>query len=83
MKRMAGYIMSRCPFWSTTKERVECYKECPMLASELLEGQGGDQCIFNECAESSNVHFRDIVKDDYNFLDLSIYDEDKKLNINY
>ena len=22
--------MSKCPFWSTNKERVNCYSDCPM-----------------------------------------------------
>lgn len=72
--------MSKCPFWSTSRENVECYKECPILASEL-EGQEGDMCIFHEC--TGNMNFRNIIKRDYNFLDLSIYDDDRNVNITY
>lgn len=72
--------MSRCPFWSTARERVECYNECPILTNE---GQDGEQCIFHGCSEPSNINLKDIVKEDYNFLSFSIYDEDKNLNVNY
>jgi hypothetical protein len=75
--------MNKCPFWSTTRERVECYRECPVLTSESSGRQDGEQCIFSECAESSSVNFRDIIKDDYSFLNLSMYDDDKTININY
>lgn len=79
---MAGF-MSKCPFWSTTKEKVECYNECPILISELYGGQNGDKCIFHECTESNNMDFKEIIREDYSFLDLSIYDEDKRLKITY
>lgn len=74
--------MSKCPFWSTAKEKVECYKECPVLSSESFGGQE-EKCIFHECTESNNMNFRDIIKEDYSFLDLSVYDEDRSININY
>ena len=79
---MAG-VMSRCPFWSTTREKVECYRECPILIGESSEGQEGELCIFNECTESSSLNFRDIIKDDYSFLNLSMYEDEKTININY
>lgn len=75
--------MSKCPFWSTKKEKVECYRGCPILIWDSSEGQDGVQCIFNECAESGNINFRDIINEDYSFLNLSIYDDDKNNNINY
>jgi hypothetical protein len=81
-KRMAGF-MSRCPFWSTTREKVECYRECPIFAGESSEGKYGEQCIFHECTESSSVSFIDIIKEDYSFLNLSMYEDDKITNINY
>lgn len=74
--------MSKCPFWSTAREKVECYDECPILSSELGE-RSGEKCIFHECTESSNVNFRDIIKEDYDFIDLSIYDNENSNNINY
>ena len=73
--------MSKCPFWSTTREKVECYRECPRC--ELSENKDVEQCIFNDCTESRNVNFNNIVKEDYGFLNLSMYDEEANLNINY
>ena len=75
--------MSRCPFWSTKREKVECYRECPILIGESSEGENGELCIFNECTESGGLNFRDIIKDDYSFLNLSMYEDDKIININY
>lgn len=75
--------MSKCPFWSTNKERVECYRDCPISVWDSSEGKEGEHCIFNECTESSNINFREIVKEDYSFLNLSIYDDDKNSTINY
>lgn len=79
---MAGF-MSRCPFWSTAREKVECYRECPILVGESLEGQDGEQCMFHGCSESSSMNFRDIIKEDYNFLNVSMYEEERSLNIKY
>lgn len=75
--------MSKCPFWSTKKVKVDCYKECPMLISENGEVSDGEQCIFHECSSSSDMNFKDIIKEDYGFLNLSSYDDDKKMNINF
>ena len=75
--------MNRCPFWSTAKEKIECYKECPILVEELSEKQEGEHCIFNECTELNGVNFRDVMKEDYNFMNLYIYDEEKTINLNY
>jgi hypothetical protein len=76
--------MSRCPFWSTTRENADCYDECPILIGESSD-KDGEKCIFHECTESINTNFKDIIKEDYNFLDLSIYDDESsnKININY
>lgn len=79
---MAG-VMSKCPFWSTGKEKIECYKECPIFTSELCGGQDSAKCIFHQCSEVSNMNLGDIIKEDYSFLDLSIYDEDRNMNIAY
>ena len=73
-RRVAG-VVSKCPFWSTTRDKVDCYKECPILGSEASELKEGEQCIFYECTELRNVNFRDIIKDDYSFMNLSIYDQ--------
>ncbi|WP_293981945.1 hypothetical protein [uncultured Clostridium sp.] len=73
--------MSKCPFWSTNKKTVDCYKECPMMISENGKISDEDQCIFQECL-SNDMSFKDIIKDDYSFLGLSSYDDDKKSNVN-
>ena len=73
--------MSKCPFWSTTREKVECYRECPICESS--EDKSVDQCIFNDCTEARNANFADIIKEDYSFLNLSIYDEEVAMNIKY
>ena len=82
MKRMACF-MSRCPFWSTPREKVQCYSECPMLIGESSQGQNGEHCIFHQCTEISSINFRDIIKEDYSFLNLSMYEEEKISNSNY
>ena len=79
---MAGF-MSRCPFWSTAKSNVECYRECPMLIGQSSERQNGEQCIFHQCTESSSINLREIIKEDYSFLNLSMYEDEKIININY
>ncbi len=79
---MAGNIMSRCPFWSTNRERVECYKECPLLTNESHGKKDSSHCIFNDCTEANNLHFKDIVNEDYNFLNLSAYNEETSI-MNY
>jgi hypothetical protein len=76
-------FMSRCPFWSTARERVECYKECPIIASDMSEIKDGSQCMFYECTESNSLNFKEIVKEDYSFLNLSIYDEENSMNVSY
>lgn len=76
--------MSKCPFWSTQKQRVECYGECPMLAGELRKEQDDESCIFHECTSTSNsINFKEAIKEDYSFLNFSIYDEEKLTNISY
>ena len=75
--------MSKCPFWSTKKENVDCYKECPMIMSEDVVVIEEEQCIFQECSSSTDMNFKDIIKEDYSFLNLSSYDEESKANINF
>ncbi|GAA0078334.1 hypothetical protein UT300005_27130 [Clostridium sp. CTA-5] len=63
--------MSKCPFWSTRKEYHECYDSCPMLKNDLgME----EQCVFKEYLLLNRINFKDVVKEDYNFLKKSIYD---------
>lgn len=78
-----GGYMGRCPFWSTSKEKFQCYEECPMIMGETIQAQEGEVCIFKECSLSSRINLKDIVKDDYNFLNISIYDDEKNSNANY
>ena len=40
-----------------------------------------DQCIFHACDSSTGISFKDIIKEDYSFLNLSSYDDDKLVNI--
>ena len=75
--------MSRCPFWSTKREKIECYNECPILETESFQGEDNEKCIFCECGEESHISFRDNMKDEYSFLNLSIYDEEKRFDIRY
>ena len=75
-------FMSRCPFWSTESEIVECYSECP-IKNESSNEQEDKHCIFHECSESNSVNFREIIKEDYDFLNLSIYDDEKIITFNY
>lgn len=63
--------MSKCPFWSTKKENVDCYKECPMIMSEDDGINEEEQCIFHECSSSTDMNFKDIINEDYSFLNLS------------
>lgn len=36
--------MGKCPFWSTKKEIVKCYSDCPMYEDKLEE----DICPFKD-----------------------------------
>lgn len=71
--------MSRCPFWSTKKEKVECYNECPLLNVESSERLNSEHCIFNECTELGDINFRYNIKEDYSFLNLSMYADEKNI----
>lgn len=71
--------MSKCPFWSTKKEKFECYRECPLLIEDSSEKFEREHCVFNECTEPDNINFRDIIKEDYSFFNLSMYDDDKNI----
>lgn len=69
--------MGKCPFWSTKKSKIECYKECPMLMNEYGSYDEEEQCIFKESAFSTDMTFNDIIKEDYGFLNLSNNDREK------
>lgn len=53
--------MSKCPFWSTGKEKIECYDECPMNTIVLEE----ESCPFREYLSDAKMKFKDIVGDDF------------------
>ena len=57
-----GENMSKCPFWSTVKDRVECNTECPMNTLSLE-----DNCPFKEYVSDSKLKFKDIVKEEYDY----------------
>ena len=43
--------MSKCPFWSSSKDRVNCYNECPMH-NKINENE---LCPFKEYLNSSKT----------------------------
>lgn len=67
--------MSKCPFWSTPKEKVSCYKGCPMKASENSE----ELCVFKEHLVENKIVFKDIIEDDFAYNYKSSYD----YNVNF
>ncbi|MGL5151498.1 MAG: hypothetical protein ACRC7N_13105 [Clostridium sp.] len=60
--------MSKCPFWSTKKEKVSCNDVCPMNGI----GTKKDSCVFRECESDNKVVFKDIVEYDYAYEDTKI-----------
>lgn len=73
--------MSKCPFWSTNKERVNCYNECPMHTVN----NENDICPFKELSTSgAKFSFAENLNDDlfYSQDRYSSYDEDSRV-INY
>lgn len=73
--------MGKCPFWSTKKSKIECYKECPMLMNEYGGYDEEEQCIFKESSISTDMTFKDIIKEDYGFLNLSNNNDREKYKI--
>lgn len=58
-------FMSKCPFWSTGKEKIECYESCPMNTFFAIE----DNCPFKEYLSNSKIAFKDIEDYDYSLDD--------------
>lgn len=54
--------MNKCPFWSTSREKIECNNECPMnkLAVE-------DQCPFKQYLEEDKFMFKGIIDEDIDY----------------
>lgn len=53
--------MSKCPFWSTGRNRVSCNSDCPM--NNVSEDGVG--CLFKEHISESKIDFKDIIDYDY------------------
>lgn len=53
--------MSKCPFWSTGMEKVECYKECPMNMFFSVE----ENCPFKEHLLNNKISIKGIEEYDY------------------
>ncbi len=73
--------MSKCPFWSTSKERVNCYNECPMhsLSDE------NEICFFKDLLPSTvKSSFENTFNEElfYSQDRYSSFDEDERV-INY
>lgn len=65
--------MSRCPFWSTNKEKVSCYNACPMYSNNSET----NICPFKEFLSSNNkVEFVGNMDEDL------FYSQDRYLNYN-
>ena len=70
--------MSKCPFWSTNKDRVNCYNDCPMHTV----GDENDLCPFKEFLTSSaKISLAENLNDDlfYSQERYSNYDEDNRV----
>ena len=64
--------MSKCPFWSTTKMKVECYKECPMNTTSVED----EKCPFKEYLNSEKMNLKGIIEDDFAYSKQNEYDLD-------
>lgn len=60
--------MSKCPFWSTKKEKVNCYNECPMYPVS----KDDEVCPFIEHLNPNKVSINDF--DDFGYSQSNIYD---------
>ena len=61
--------MSKCPFWSTKKEKVSCYNECPMYPIS----KDDEVCPFMEHLTGNKISYNDI-EDDFAYSQENIYD---------
>jgi hypothetical protein len=53
--------MSKCPFWSTGIQKVECYEECPMDSFFSIK----ENCPFKEHLVNSKISIKGIQEYDY------------------
>ncbi len=55
--------MSQCPFWSTSDQKVNCYKECPFfIQKESIDEQ--DECPFKLLDVKHNFKIKDLLEYD-------------------
>ncbi|ATD55655.1 hypothetical protein [Clostridium chauvoei] len=52
--------MSKCPFWSTSREKVSCYSDCPMNESI----QEDEICPFKEHLTTKLI-YKDSISEDF------------------
>lgn len=62
--------MSKCPFWSTKKEKVNCDNECPMSPSN----NNDEVCPFTEHLVSDKISYKELVQDDYDYTEKDNFD---------
>lgn len=55
--------MSKCPFWSNKRERVNCYSECPMSPSN----NNDELCPFTEHLVAEKINYKELSQDDYDY----------------
>ncbi|MBB6622781.1 hypothetical protein [Clostridium gasigenes] len=53
--------MSKCPFWSTKKERVNCYDECPMNGMVSQK----EACPFKKVLDETKIAYKDIENENF------------------
>ena len=74
-----GEFMSKCPFWSSSNERVNCYNECPMhnITNE------SESCPFKEHLNSSKASMVNSLNEELFYSQeryLNYEEEDKVIN---
>lgn len=62
--------MSKCPFWSSKKEKVNCSNDCPMSP----EKNYNEVCPFVEHLVGEKIIFKEIINDDF------MYSQDTNLD---
>lgn len=55
--------MSKCPFWSSRKEKVNCNGECPMSPSQ----NNNETCPFIEHLSAEKIVFKDVLDEDFEY----------------
>ena len=65
--------MSKCPFWSTNRKRVECYDICPMYEASV----DNINCMFKANSQSNQLVFKDIIDNDVS------YSQDKAFKLDF